>query len=255
MMTDLTWNEFCELYFETARGYADAYIAKMLKKGTPNKRVDPAYVKDAAVLSALEKAYSHFDSKRGAKITSFLSTLVHNEIVDELDKESKRTAAQRDVAEVITDIRGRKTVLSVEKDDKSPDVRVELISRLRAAIEKLSPSDQVILNYYLEDKSSYIARSVETLKVSENYVSVRRNRLFSILPKLMEMTRSEYMRFCYEGDGTLLSSEDLVLYNVGSEKNITVTRSLRPNPILPSLNLDVMAERLVVQMFRCSPID
>ena len=249
MMNDLTWNEFCELYFEMARGYADLYIGRMLKKSTPNKRVDLAYVKDAAVLSALEKAYSHFDSKRGAKITSFLSTLVHNEIVDELDKESKRTAAQRDVAEVITDIRGIKTVLSVEKDDKSPDVRVELISRLRAAIEKLSPSDQVILNYYLEDKSSYIARSVEALNVSENYVSVRRNRLFSMLPKLMEMTRCVYMQYCYEGDGALLCSEDLVLYNVGSEKNITVTRSLRPNPILPSLNLDVMAERLAGQMF------
>ena len=249
MMTDLTWNEFCELYFETARDYADIHIGRLLKKGTQNKRVDLTYVKDAAVLSALEKAYAHFDSKRGTKIKSFLSTLVHNEIVDEMDKESKRTAAQRDVADVITDIRGRKTVLSVEKDDKSPDVRVELISRLRAAIEKLSPSDQVILNYYLEDKSSYIARSVEALNVSENYVSVRRNRLFSMLPKLMEMTRRDYMQFCYEGDGALICSEDLVLYNVVSEKNITVTRSLRPNPILPSLNLDVMAERLVGQMF------
>ena len=249
MMTDLTWNEFCELYFETARGYADAYIAKMLKKGTPNKRVDPAYVKDAAVLSALEKAYSHFDSKRGAKITSFLSTLVHNEIVDELDKESKRTAAQRDVAEVITDIRGRKTVLSVEKDDKSPDVRVELISRLRAAIEKLSPSDQVILNYYLEDKSSYIARSVEALNVSENYVSVRRNRLFSMLPKLMEMTRRDYMQFCYEGNGALLGSENYLQFNVVYNKYITVKSSLRPNPILPSLDLEDMAEKLAGLVF------
>lgn len=249
MMTDLTWNEFCELYFETARGYADIYIARMLKKGTPNKRIDLDYVKDAAVLSALEKAYSHFDSKRGAKITSFLSTLVHNGIVDELDKESRRTAAQRDVAEVITDIRGIKTVLSVEKDDKSPDVRVELISRLRAAIEKLSPSDQVILNYYLEDKSSYIARSVEALNVSENYVSVRRNRLFSMLPKLMEMTRRDYMQFCYEGNGALLGSENYLQFNVVYNKYITVKSSLRPNPILPSLNLEVMAERLAGQVF------
>jgi DNA-directed RNA polymerase specialized sigma24 family protein len=206
-------------------------------------------VYDETTKAALEKAYAHFDSKRGVKITTFLSTLVHNEIVDELDKESRRTAEQRDVADVITGIRRVPVILAADDDEPPSDDRVSLIPRLRAAIERLSPSDQVILNYYLEDKSSYIARSVETLKVSENYVSVRRNRLFSILPKLMEMTRSEYLRFCYEGDGTLFSSEDLVLYNVGFEKNITVTRSLRPNPILPSLNLDVMAERLAGQVF------
>lgn len=249
MMTDLTWNEFCELYFETARDYADIHISRMMRNGTPNKHVDLAYVKDAAVLSALEKAYAYFDSKRGAKIKSFLSTLVHNEVVDELNKESKRTAAQRDVADVITDIRGIKEKLFAEDDDKSPDARVELIPRLRAAIEKLSPSDQVILNYYLEDKTSYIARSVEALNVSDNYVSVRRNRVLAMLPKLMEMTRGDYMQFCYEGDGALLCSEDLIQFNVVLNKNITVRRSLKPNPIMPSLNLDVMAERFAGQMF------
>ena len=249
MKTDLTWNEFCELYFETARDYADIHISHMMNNSTSNKRVDLAYVKDAAVLSAMEKAYACFDSRRGATVKSFLSTLVHNEVVDELNKESKRTAAQRDVADVITNIRGIKEKLFAEDDDKSPDARVELIPRLRAAIEKLSPSDQVILNYYLEDKSSYIARSVEALNVSENYVSVRRNRLFSMLPKLMEMTRRDYMQFCYEGDGALLCSEDLSQFNVVFNKIITVRRSLQPNPILPSLNLDVMTEKLVVQMF------
>ena len=249
MMTDLTWNEFCELYFETARDYADIHISHMMNNSTSNKRVDLAYVKDAAVLSAMEKAYACFDSRRGATVKSFLSTLVHNEVVDELNKESKRTAAQRDVADVITNIRGIKEKLFAEDDDKSPDARVELIPRLRAAIEKLSPSDQVILNYYLEDKSSYIARSVEALNVSENYVSVRRNRLFSMLPKLMEITRRDYMQFCYEGDGALLCSEDLSQFNVVFNKIITVRRSLQPNPILPSLNLDVMTEKLVVQMF------
>ena len=249
MMTDLTWNEFCELYFETARDYADIHISHMMNNSTPNKRVDLAYVKDAAVLSAMEKAYACFDSSRGATVKSFLSTLVHNEVVDELNKESKRTAAQRDVADVITNIRGIKEKLFAEDDDKSPDARVELIPRLRAAIEKLSPSDQVILNYYLEDKSSYIARSVEALNVSENYVSVRRNRLFSMLPKLMEMTRSEYMRFCYEGNGALLGSENYLQFNVVYNKYITVKSSLRPNPILPSLDLEDMAEKLAGLVF------
>ena len=79
-------------------------------------------------------------------------------------------------------------------------------------------------------------------------MSVRRNRVFAMLPKLMEMTRGDYMQFCYEGDGALLC-EDLSQFNVVLNKNITVRRSLRPNLIMPSLNLDVMAERFAGQMF------
>lgn len=244
MMTDLTWNEFCELYYETACNYADIHMNRMMKKGTPNKRVDLAYVKDAAVLSALEKAYVHFDSKRGVKITTFLSTLVHNEIVDELDKESKRTAEQRDVADVITGIRRVPVILAAENGDPSSDERVALTPRLRAAIERLSPSDQVILNYYLEDKSSYIARSVETLHVSENYVSVRRNRVFSLLPKLMEMTRAEYLQHCYEGDTIQFNMEEVILSNISFESHI-VERTRRPNPILPTLDLERMVEQML----------
>ena len=249
MKTDLTWNEFCELYFETARNYAGFHISRLVKKGAPDKRIDLDYVKDAAVLHALDKAYAHFDSTRGARITTYLSTLVHNEVVDEFNRELKRTAAQEYVDEVKTVIRMVKKGILEDEEENTANARVKLIPRLLAAIGNLSPSDQVILNYYLEDKSTYIARSVEVLHVRENYVSVRRNRVFALLPKLMEMTRSEYMRFCYEGSGTLNSSDNLILYNAVNKNNITIEHVLRPNPILPSLNLDVMAERLAGQLF------
>lgn len=59
-----------------------------------------------------------------------------------------------------------KTALKSIADDTSAEARLQLIPRLMNAILKLSPSDQVILNYYLEDKSTYIARSSETLNVT-----------------------------------------------------------------------------------------
>ena len=53
MMTDnKTWEEFCELYFDEAKRYADIHLAKHIEKnGAPNRRVDLSYVKDAAVLA------------------------------------------------------------------------------------------------------------------------------------------------------------------------------------------------------------
>jgi RNA polymerase sigma factor (sigma-70 family) len=229
MMTDLNWNEFCELYYDSAKEYAEIHLQRLRKKiGDFDKRVDLDYVKDAAVLSSLEKTFAHFDSKRGAKITTYLSTLVHNEIVDEVAKETKSASLQQDIDDL-------KAAIREYGNDNSAEARAQLIPRLKAAIARLSPSDQVILNYYLQDKSSYIAKSSEILGISESYVSVRRNRILKLLPKLMAMKRSDYLQFCYEYDGEALA---------GKVEGAPVLK-LRPNPILPSLSLNVMAERLL----------
>ena len=101
MKTEWTWNEFCELYYDTAKKSAEIYLQKQVRKlGGVDRRVDLDYVRDSAALTAMEKAYAHFDASRGAKITTFLSTLVHNEIVDQLEKESKAAAVQRDIDDV-----------------------------------------------------------------------------------------------------------------------------------------------------------
>ena len=86
MKTEWTWNEFCELYYDTAKKSAEINLQKQVRKlGGVDRRVDLDYVRDSAALTAMEKAYAHFDASRGAKITTFLSTLVHNEIVDQLE--------------------------------------------------------------------------------------------------------------------------------------------------------------------------
>ena len=236
MKTEMTWNEFCELYFDTAKKTAEIYLQKQKNKlGQINPRVDLDYVRDTAVLSAMEKAYAKYDSSKGAKITTFLSTLVHNSIVDTLEKESKEAAKQQDIDDVKTIIKD----IAEEGSDGS-EARKKLIPRLREAIDKLSPSDQIILFHYLEDKKNYVAKSAEALQVSENYVSVRRNRIFKQLPKLMEMTRPEYMRICYETGNEVFASD--VHYNkIFTPKKMVLVRHHLANPIMPALDVDLLA--------------
>lgn len=249
MMTEWTWNEFCELYFDSAKKSAEIYLQKQARKlGGLDRRVDLDYVRDSAVLTAMEKAYAHYDASKGAKITTYLATLVHNEIVDLVEKESKAAAVQRDIDEVKTAIKALALADEGSSDSGTAAARMKLIPRLRAAIEKLSPGDQIILNYYLEDKDTYVAKSVHALQVSENYVSVRRFRIFKLLPTLMEMTKADYRRFCYDYEGGAfagggLLNNDSVLF----EMTLTRRRITPVNPIQPSLDLEIMAARLLLE--------
>lgn len=234
-MNDLTWDEFCELYYDTARQYAEINLKKLRKRlGEFDPHVDVDYVLDSATLKALEKAYTSFDAGRG-RITTFLSTVVHNEMVDELRKQTREAGQQRDIDDV------RQAVREFTDDDDSADARAKLIPRLMAAIDRLSPDDQVILFNYLEDPSDYVSRSAQALHISENYVSVRRNRIFKMLPKLMEMTREEYRRFCAEYERQTFA--DNASIHIGAA--VTAVRAGRRNPILPSLDFDRMAGRLL----------
>ena len=168
--------------------------------------------------------------------------------MDLVEKESKAAAAQRDIDEVKTAIKALALADEGLSDSGTAAARMKLIPRLRAAIDKLSPSDQIILNYYLEDKSSYVAKSVHALQVSENYVSVRRHRIFKLLPTLMEMTKADYQRFCYDYEGGAfagggLMNNDSVLF----EMTLTRRRITPVNPIQPSLDLEIMAARLLLE--------
>ena len=235
MKTEWTWNEFCELYYDTAKKSAEIYLQKQVRKlGGVDRRVDLDYVRDSAALTAMEKAYAHFDASRGAKITTFLSA----------------AAVQRDIDDVKTAVKALKALADeAPSDTGSSDARAKLIPRLRAAIDKLSPGDQVILNYYLEDKDTYVAKSVHALQVSENYVSVRRHRIFKLLPSLMEMTKSDYQRFCYEYEGGAFArgielGNELIQFNTINTKT-SVLPLRRANPILPSLDSGLLAARLL----------
>ena len=237
MMTDLNWTEFCELYYETAKKAAEVHLHSLLaRKGQPNKHVDLGYVVDAAVLAALEKTYTHFDASRGAKISTYLSRIVHNAVVDEYVRESKAAAQQDDIEDLKIGIRAY-------SDDLSPEAKEKLIARMRTAIAKLSPSDQVILSFWLEDKSTYVARSAEALGTTESYIAVRRHRIFNALPRLMSMTREDYL--LYENNDMLIFSRNIELHIESADVYPTeISRTLRQNPIM-SVDVGGMAEKIV----------
>ena len=256
-MNNLDWNEFCELYFETAKNYAIINLNRMKKKQGPLDRlVDEDYVIDCAVLAALEKTYRYYDQARGTKITTYLSTIVHNELVDTLKKESKAAMAKSELNDVKAYIR------TLEYEDSfsglSDEAKARLIPLLTAAVERLSASDQVILNYYLEDKSTYIDKSIEVLHVRRNYVSLRIFRIMKLLPKLMGLTRDDYLRISLSNENMVLE-QDLVFsknaqisHEEPTRKKLQSRRAApsisythRRNPILPSLNIQSIAEMLL----------
>ena len=238
MMTDMTWNEFCELYYPTAKKDAEIYLHKQFgKNGDANKHVDRDYVIDAAVLAALEKTYTHFDASRGVKFMTYLSRVVHNEVLDEYNRELKAAARQNDIDDL-------KAAIRSFTEDISPEAKEELIARLRTAITRLSPGDQVILNYWLEDRSSYVARSAETLGTTESYVTLRRFRIFKALPKLMGMTREDYLQYEAQNQAVILASS--IKHKLSPHP---IQRTSHPNPILPSLDIEAIAERLAGQVF------
>ena len=253
MMTNMTWNEFCELYYASARNSAEVYLRKMLGgkaavslNGHAEARlVDVEYVRDAAVLKALEKAYKHFDASKGVKITTYLSKIIHNEIVDELEKAKKEADIKQDIDDV-------KSAVGDYVTDDSVEARARLVPRLVAAIAKLSSSDQVILNYYLEDKSTYVENASRDLNTSKGYISVRKHRILHMLPTLMELTPAEYRGLCYDAEPdfepALASLNKTTLHYISfSTINNTFTRAPF-NPIMPSINLTSMAEKLLAQL-------
>ncbi len=234
MVTDLTWNEFCELYYPGAKQCAQVNIAKQIRKlGGINRLVDTDYVADSAILAALEKTYSGFDAARGNKITAYLATIVHNEVVDILEKENKAAARQCDIEDL-------KSAVQKMSDGPSWQTSAMLLKRLKQAIDRLSPSDQVILNHYLEDKANYVTNASRVLGVSDNYVRVRRSRIFEALPKLMEMTGAQYRQLAYDDDSPVFAKQYTTSFECFIVKHTEPT-----NPICPSLDTGTMAASLL----------
>jgi len=242
MMNNLDWNEFCELYYDVAKRYAAYHLARIeAKGGSLNRRIDKDYVVDAAVLAALEKTYSHFDAARGSRITTYLSNLVHNEVVDVLRKESRAANVQATLDDVKAYLR---TLYDEGSSACSKEAVGSLLPLLKEAVGRLSPSDQVILAFYLEDKASYITKSAEALHVERSYVSLRVHRIMKLLPKLMGMNRSDYLRICEQYGDTVFAGNGKNREKTGSPAR--VAPDSRCNYILPSLDVSELAVKLLL---------
>ena len=208
MNIDLDFKSSCKLYYNEAVKAADITIAAHIKKNGPISRfIDIEMVKDLGISYALEKVYCKYDvdHESKAKITTFLSTVVHNCVLTELGKESTKVQPGRRIAKFdFTQDPGsgfghgmggfRDYIESGRKFEKKED----LIKEMLACVKKLRGVDQIIINcWMLYDKREDTGQAINQLgwedtKKTRNVVQVRCNRAIEMLQRMMSGARADY---------------------------------------------------------------
>lgn len=228
---DDSWQDFCLLYYDHAMSNAKYYLAKFKSAASHwDSRIDEEVVCVDAVMESLQKAFVKYDSSRGASLTTYLSRLVHNELIDELEREIKSLSTLNDITT------GQEAEFSISNMvSKIPEKAMDgLKEKLRAAILRLSPIDQSILGFFLEDPTTFVERSVATLGVTPAFVSVHKSRALSKLPSLMNMTADDY--FALYEDHTFAGKQ--------SGKMSKSSGGVSANPIYRQFDLETTVRRL-----------
>ena len=231
MSNDINWQDFCALYYDRAIQSAKCHLYKIKSQAKYwDDRIDEDVLVEDAAMDALQKAFLKYDPSRGASMTTFLSRVAHNELVNELDRETESLKTLNDITpRQETEISIRELASEIPEDAMN-----DLKGKLRAAILKLAPVDQCILEFFLEDPSTFVQKSVEALNVSAGYVSVRKKRALAMLPALMGMTASDYYELYEEHTFAGLNMKSAAR---NAESSFT-------NPIHPRFNLDATTLKL-----------
>lgn len=208
MNIELDFKSFCELYYDAAVKTADITIADNIKKNGPiSQYIDVELVKDLGISYALEKVYCKYDvdHESKARITTFLSTVVHNCVLTELGKESTKVQAgkRKGKFDFSQDPgsgfgRGMGGFKDYIESGRKFEKKEELIKEMLVCMKKLSAVDQVILNCWMNyKKSEYTGLAIKQLgwedtKKTRNVVQVRCNRAIEMLQKMMSGVRADY---------------------------------------------------------------
>lgn len=120
-----------------------------------------------------------------------MSSIVHNNIVNELKNEQKSHGESVDV-------------LGDKEEDYSFGVYIANLKQcVRESISELSAIDQIVLKYYINNPKTYIADVKEDLGISENAISIRKNRAVKQLASIMKSKAYyDYINAHYQGVGT-----------------------------------------------------
>ena len=225
------WQNFCSLYYEQAMGYAQYHISK-LKRSLPHwdERIDEEALTVDAAMEALQKVFTQFEPARGASLGTFLSRVVHNELLREFERETKSLAMLNDVS-TRDEAEYSLGSLSARIPDNAMD---SLKQKLRAAILKLSPLDQCILEFFLEDPSTFIDRAVKELNVTRSFVSIHKCRALDKLPSLMGISAEDYYEMYDEP--TFMSRKP--------ETVPSAAPSRYRNPIFPEFDIESTVSKL-----------
>ncbi len=201
MITHLTWSEFLNKYLDDAEKIVSIQLGR-IKKTSPywNSRIDEASIRQDVIITAMQKVFKSYDPSKenelipemnpnnDRKLRNLIFTVIHNEISDIVKKEYEYIKQFKELSiEEESSFSIGETIAAI------PDYSMEqLKSKLRSAIRKLEPMDQAILGFYLNDKKSYIEKSVDMFNIEPNLVSVHKTRALKKIPELMGVTSREY---------------------------------------------------------------
>ena len=167
MITDISYDAFCTKYYLDARQAADVTVADfIIKYGRPHYSLDLDLIKDVAISKALKKAYDRYDSDKGnaASVKTFLSTIVHNQVLTSLRDES--TAIKTDMKQSLDissyEVEGSGGPLAEDEEI------IKMRSRITECVGRLDSIDQVIVNCWMESKRTFVDNSLSKLGWGED---------------------------------------------------------------------------------------
>ena len=220
MTFGISYDEFSNRYFALGMELADITIAQYIKKnGSISQYIDVELVKQVGVSFALERVYNKYDVDRegAASLKTYMGTVVHNAVISELQKAwtdvkkshpelVKKKDKVRDSIKYKAIATGVSSMVNqVEKRDphnymEASDVyerKEKVLDKMMECLQKLSPTDQVILKYWMEDDVNYVERTLEHFGIesstkSHQMVRTRCNRAKERLKKLMGGAKPDY---------------------------------------------------------------
>lgn len=260
MPIGLSHDDFITVYYAEACSIADKTIGWVVKRqGSIHKSIDVELVKAKGVLDGLEKTYKNYDPEHesGARIKTLLNKVVRNSVLTELGKETTRARRdgwiapapkKRDPEEerrnpergqgFIPGIRLRQSADGpFEAHEYMESIgwaerKEDLIHIATKCLKWLPKHDRIIIEFYFEDKSTYVERSLEELEMENNHdnaswVYQRRDKAIKAIQRFFKKEEPNYRDISIDPFG---DSNRLLLHS----DNVSLTLSNQPERIKAS---------------------
>lgn len=222
MITDLTYEEFCQKYYLESRRVADITITVFIQEhGQLHSSLDIELIKDRAIERSLRKTYDRFDSdnKKMASIKTFLSTNVHNQVLTELRDESTAiNAGRRDSLE---SYKTSRVVSGMDSPIEDDDAKTRMRLTVTECISKLDSEEQVVINCWMENQRNYSSAALSILGWGEerrSEVKALKERacahLREMLSEYKPVTKEEKASHSEEDKPSKESDRVILVYNV-----------------------------------------
>ena len=225
MAQELSYDAFCNQYVNEAMKIASLAMKKINDPDGKGKEyrihplVDQDYIKAVAVSYSLDKVYKTYDVNHssGASIRTYFNTIIERCIITELKKawtDIKRNhpeyvkvkdPARDRISEkrILTGINGGGSDLAKRDAHTYLHIEGDLVRKekvhdeIAACIQKLNPTDQIILNCWKYEEDSYVNKALELLGFeitpkSQTMIRARLKRALALLNKMMGGEKPNY---------------------------------------------------------------